>query len=1459
MMRIEQYFLMTDYSLWEVILNGDSPPPTRIVDGAVQIIAPTTTKQRLVKKNKLKARGTLLIALSNKHQLKFNTHKDAKSLMEAIKKWFRVSFFASQSNSPQLDNKDLKKIDPNDLEQIDLKWQMTMLTMRARRFLKRTRRNLGTNGTDTIGIGMSKFECYNCHIRGHFARECRSPRDNKNKDTARRTVPVEVSTLNALMSQCDAVGGCYWSFQANEAPTNYALMAYALSGSSSSFRSDNEVAPCSKLHSDESDNTMPKNPENDMYKTCEGYHAIPPSYIGTFMPPKPDLVFSDDLNASESVANVVNVEFSTNKPSKDISLNHLIKDCDYYEKQMVQQPVWNSAMRVNHQNSVKMTHPHSNMNVIPTAVLTRLRLMSLNVARPVPTAVPQSTVKSPKPFKHVVNKAHLPIRRPINHRPATQTSNFNKKVTTVKGNKDFDDVYFVKELKFNLFSVSQMYDKKNSVLFMDTKCVVLSSNYKLPDENHVLLKVPRENNMYNVDIKNVVPLEDLTCLFIKATLNESNLWHKRLRHINFKTISKLVRGLPLNIFENNHTCVACRKGKQHKASWNHPNDNAGIKDNLDAGKVRKETVSAQQYDTRDDKGKSPVDSPTGVRDLRAEFKDFSFNNTNRVNAVSAPVNATGPNSTNSTNSFNTASPSVNAFTLNFGIARKYSFVDPSKYPDDPDIPELEDIVYSDDEEDVDAEANLYNLETNIHVNCISTTRVYKDHPVNQIIDLPKGKRVIGSKWVFRNKKDERGIVIRNKARLVAQRHTQEEGIDYDEVFAPVARIEAIWLFLAYASFMGFEDLDYRDKVYKVVKALYGLHQAPRAWSRRNLREKPLSYRKKEGAARPGKQSTLWSFLGVGKAKWGHPSPLKKKGDILLVQVYMDNIIFGSTNKELCKDFKRLMKDKFQMTCTPIETKKPLLKDLDVKRIFRYLKGKPHLDLWYPRDSPFNLVAYSNSNYAGASLERKSTTGGCQFLVMSDASSAVTYTSVYTDSEPWRYYGEDSAETGPPRVIAPLEDQHLPVHASPIAASQDYVAYSDQKEDPEDDQDDYLADGGDGDDEPSNDDDDDDTDDEDLEEDPFEDEEEEEHPASADSSVVPIVDHVLPVGVAEALKADEPTHAPGSPIIIPLSLTHLRRARKTVRPEPPMSASMEACIARHADLPLPPLLVPSLPLPLPLPLTTSLTDTGALLGYRAAGIRMRALLPSTSRRTDIPKADMRYMVEQAGYGITNMWDEIVNTLMDIAPTTLKGVNERVTELDTTVRQRTDEFEIRFEEAQDDRALLRARVNTLFRDRLDHRRTAMLMDREAMYAREAWAFSMDRISAIAAHVMTLETQVKFASCTLQRSALPWWNSHMRAVRQDVAYALPWAALKRMITDKYCPRGEIQKLESEYWNLKVKAKVERYIDGLPDMIHGSVKALKPQSMQEAIEFAIEMMDKKMLAHAERQAEHKRNLMIV
>nr|GEW40795.1 hypothetical protein [Tanacetum cinerariifolium] len=271
-MRIEQYFLMTDYSLWEVILNGDSHVPTRVVKGVLQPVAPITVEQKLARKNELKARGTLLMALPDKHQLKFNSQKDAKTLMEAIekrfggntktKKVYKTLLNATESVSaaanvsavcakmlvssfPNVDSLS-NAIDVDDLEEMDLRWQMAMLTMRARRFLQKTGKNLRANGPTSMGFDMSKVECYNCHEKGHFAQaqECRSPKDSRRNgavEPQRRTVPVETFTSNALVSQCDGVGSYDWSYQAEEEPANFALMAF-----SSSSSSNNEVPSCSK-------------------------------------------------------------------------------------------------------------------------------------------------------------------------------------------------------------------------------------------------------------------------------------------------------------------------------------------------------------------------------------------------------------------------------------------------------------------------------------------------------------------------------------------------------------------------------------------------------------------------------------------------------------------------------------------------------------------------------------------------------------------------------------------------------------------------------------------------------------------------------------------------------------------------------------------------------------------------------------------------------------------------------------------------------------------------------------------------------------------------------------------------------------------------------------------------------------------------------------------------------------
>nr|GEU49368.1 hypothetical protein [Tanacetum cinerariifolium] len=327
---------------------------------------------------------------------------------------------------------------------------------------------------------------------------------------------------------------------------------------------------------------VPKQKEPSFVQTFK-YVKTPRASVKTVEHPKQTENLKTDNQKSKGHKN------SSNRKACFVckSLNYLIKDCDYYKKQMVQKPIWNNVMRVNHHNYARLSHPYSNKNVVPTAVLTRTCLVSLNVARPVSTAVPQTTVNSPRPVKHVVHKAYSPIRRPINHKPTTKTSNFNQKITTVKVNKgnphhalkDKGVIYSgcSRHMTENISYLSDFEEFNGGCVAFggnpkgDTECVVLSFDFKLPNENHVLLRVPRENNMYNVDLKNVVPSGDLTCLFAKAALDESNLWHRRLGHINFKTMNKLVkgnlvRGLPSKIFENNHTCVACKKGKQHRAS-----------------------------------------------------------------------------------------------------------------------------------------------------------------------------------------------------------------------------------------------------------------------------------------------------------------------------------------------------------------------------------------------------------------------------------------------------------------------------------------------------------------------------------------------------------------------------------------------------------------------------------------------------------------------------------------------------------------------------------------------------------------------------------------------------------------------------------------------------------------------------------------------------------------------------
>nr|GEW32699.1 putative ribonuclease H-like domain-containing protein [Tanacetum cinerariifolium] len=1204
--RIEQYFLMSDYSLWEQRLAKKNELKER---GTLLIalpnkhqlkfnthkdakslmeaiekrfggnketkkpVAPTTAEQRLARKNELKARGTLLMALHYKHQLKFNSHKDAKTLMEAIEKRLqklisqleilRVSLSQEDinlkflrslpfewrthtliyKNKTDLEEQNLNdlfnslkiykaEIDADDLEEMDLKWQKAMLTVRARQFLQRTGRNLRANGPTSIGFNMSKVECYNCHKKGYFVRECRSPKDvrrNGAVEPQRKNVLVETSTLSALVSQCDGVGSYDWSFQVEEElPTMFNVISYQtclesaearlliyqqnesvfeedikllklkvqlrdnalvsrrqtlekaeqerddlklkLEKFQTSFKNLTELLPsqtnaktglgynsqvfthamldCYDYLSSGSDESLPPSPIYDRYQSRNGYHAVSPPYTITFMPPKPDLVFNNAPNDVDTDHPTFNIKLSPTKLDQDLSHTNwpsvpIIKDwvSDSEDESETKTPhnvpsfvhptkqVKSPRPSVQHVETsippatpqIAIPKPSSNgkrrnrkacfVNMVQAAVLTQSMPVPITGIRPVSIVVSKISVTRPRQAKIIVTKTNSPTRRHINHIPSPKASTSPPRVTAVKalmgnpqhalkdkgvinsgcsrhmagnmsylsdfeklnggfvafgsnpkggkisrkgkittGKLDFDDVYFVKELKFNLFSVSQMCDKKNSVLFTDTECLVLSPEFKLSDEYQVLhmdLFGPTVVKSLNKKSYCLVVIDDysrFTWVFFLATKDETspilktfiigleNQLSLRVKVIRSDNGAKFknhdlnqfcgMKGtkkefivprtpqqngiaerknmtlieartmladslLPIPFWAENLNCtidLACEfSGKKPKVAgsgptWlididtliktmnyqlvtagNQSNPSTGFQEQFDAEKAREEIK--QQYLL------FPVWS--------SEFEDFSDNSINEVNAAGTLFLTVGQISPNSTNTFSAAGPSNAAASLTHG---KYSCIDTSQLPDDLDMPELEDVTYSNDEDDVGAEDDFNNLETSITVSLIPTTRIHKDHHVTQII-----------------------------GRILCCQP------------------------------LGFEDPDHPDK--DLIKDFEKL-----------MKDK----------FQMSSMGELTLFLGLQVKQ-------KKDGIFISKDKYVAMVLrkFGLIDRKSAS--------------TPIDTEKPLLKDPDVKRIFRYLKGNQHLGLWYPKDLPFDLVVYLESDYAGASLDRKSTTGGCQFL------------------------------------------------------------------------------------------------------------------------------------------------------------------------------------------------------------------------------------------------------------------------------------------------------------------------------------------------------------------------------------------------------------------------------------------------------------------------------------------------
>nr|GEV40651.1 hypothetical protein [Tanacetum cinerariifolium] len=584
-----------------------------------------------------------------------------------------------------------------------------------------------------------------------------------------------------------------------------------------------------------------------------------------------------------------------------------------------------------------------------------------------------------------------------------------------------------------------------------------------------------------------------------------------------------------------------------------------------------------------------------------------------------------------------------------------------------------------------------------------------------------------------------------------------------------------------------------------------------------------------------------------------------------------------------------------------------------------------------------------------------------------SSSTVTYTSVYINSKPWRFHWVSSVELEAPKV-APQSSGQAP-------SSLDFVIGPKHPPSP-----DYVQ-------EASEDD----------------DEEKEEHPAPADSFAVPIDDLVPSAEDTKVFETDEsaPTPVPSprcrtarmsvrpqTPMSATAEALIAEYASAPTLPSPPPSLLSPISSTLHQ--------IPSPPLPLPSPPTTSLTYDEAPLSYRAAGIQLRAASPpthhpseipspslsllSTSHRDDLHEAHMslhkrarftapinkfkvgessaaatarqsgldvttmdatpgRPMSREVGYGIEDVWDDMVREMKGRAPTTLEDLRQRVTDLSTTLAQDTYKIYVRLEDAQDDRALQRTRVNTLFRDRRYHlyittrdacigsiktlvatlvaqtsslqtQLTIALRRIQTLEARKPTRTDDQRMLTVAkmplkrtvatttpmtdAQIKALISQgvadalakheanrsrngddshdsgsdgrwrmpvarectytnfLKHQPLNSKGNALTWWNSHVRTVSHDVAYAMTWKTIKKMITDKYFPK-ELA-LMCGMMFIEESDEVEKYVGGLPDMIQGSMMASKPKKMHDAIEFATELMDKKIRTIAEHQVENKR-----
>nr|GEU47963.1 retrovirus-related Pol polyprotein from transposon TNT 1-94 [Tanacetum cinerariifolium] len=736
------------------------------------------------------------------------------------------SFFASQSNSPQVDNDDLKQIDADDLEEMDLKWKMAMLTMRAR--------------------------------RGHFARKCRSPRDTRNKDTQRRNIPVD------------------------EEPINYALMAFISVNSSGFSGSDSEVAPCTKACS-KAYSTLQSHYDKLIVDSRKSKFDVLLYKLGLESVEARLVVYQQNENMFKEDIKLLKLDvmlrdnalvelrkkFKTAEKERDelkhtfekfqTSSKNLMFDCDELNSSKTDESVPISPMHDRYNSGEGETVPKV-FNVEPSTTKPSKELSHLNM----PSAL---IIEDWVSDSENESEGHLLSQLSILQQLKTLGKTFQSlEFCRMKGIK-------------REFSVART-PQQNGVAKRKNGTLIKAARTMLGD---LLLPIP----FWAEAVNTACYVQNRVLVTKPHNKTPYTLLLSRTPSIGFMRPF----GCPVTIL---NTLDPIRKfdGKADEGFLvGYSVNSKAFRVFNNRTRIVQETLHINFLETQPNVSKKILMQNIDV--------DAAFD----VKENESEVHVSTSSSDKTKNMMKRLKDKLKEIVIpTFKIGGKSSFVDPSQYPDDPYMPALEEIIYSDDEEDVGAEADFSNLEISRTVSPIPTTRVHKDHPVTQIIsDLSLTPQT------------------RSMTRVVKEQGG-EEGIDYEEVFTPVTRIEAIRTIeeeVYVCQPLGFKEPDYPDKFYKVDKALYGLHQAPRAWY-----ETLANYLLENGFQRGNIDQTL--FIK------------KQKGDILLVQVYVDDIIFGFTNKELCKAFEKLMKDKFQTNgksaSTPIDTKKPLLKDPDSEDI-----------------------------------------------------------------------------------------------------------------------------------------------------------------------------------------------------------------------------------------------------------------------------------------------------------------------------------------------------------------------------------------------------------------------------------------------------------------------------------------------------------------------------------------------